>query len=100
MSRGPGASSKNPPRVPPLVAGPIPLKDVRDRARSRLLDIIDSMVGAKALIFDPEVTGPLGLIIPAPVLAEHGVEQMFSLGDTIDEPRARNIMYLVRGGRV
>ncbi|CAD7704276.1 unnamed protein product [Ostreobium quekettii] len=83
-------------RVPPLVAGPVPLRDIRDWARSRLVDIVDSMVGAKAIIFDPEIAGTLGLIIPGAVLAEHGVEQMFILGENIDEPKARNIMYLAR----
>ncbi|GMH37511.1 hypothetical protein BSKO_05384 [Bryopsis sp. KO-2023] len=83
-------------RVPPLVDGPVPLKDLQDKARSGLVDIIDSMVGGKAMVFDVEITGPLGLIVPAAVLAEHGVEKMFHLGEGMEEPQSKNILYLAR----
>lgn len=82
-------------RVPSLLGGPVPLVDVQNTARSKLVDIIGSVVGAKAIVFDPQITGPLGLLVPAAVLAEHGVEKMFKLGGDMEEPATKNIVYMV-----
>lgn len=52
-------------------------------------------LGAKALVFDSDLDGCLGLVIPATVLAEHGVEEMFHLDQQLVQPQAKNIIYIV-----
>lgn len=81
-------------RVPPL-QGPVPLADVQEKARSKIVDIIYSMVGPKAIVFDSEITGPLGLMVSTSVLGEHGVERMLMLSEDMEEPETKNILYLV-----
>lgn len=34
-------------KIPPLTSGPIPLKEICDNLRGKLIDIIDSMIGNK-----------------------------------------------------
>lgn len=81
-------------RVPPL-QGPVPLIDVQEKAKSRIVDIIYSMVGPKAVVFDSDITGPLGLVVSTSVLGEHGVEKMLMLEEDMEEPETKNILYLV-----
>ena len=46
-------------------------------------------------MFDPELDGSLGLVIPVSVLTEHGVEEMFHLGEDLIQPNSKNIIYIV-----
>ena len=104
-------SSKQGPKVPPLTKGPVPLAPLREKARAKFLDIIDVMIGpafrqsialvgfrlgAKALVVDPTLDGCLALIIPAAVLSEHGVEEMFHLGPELQQPASKSVIFIVQ----
>ncbi|PNW75167.1 hypothetical protein CHLRE_12g515550v5 [Chlamydomonas reinhardtii] len=97
-------------QLPALDTGPIPLVPIREQARKQLLEVIDSRRGKKALILDPAVSGPLGLLDAGltDLLTEHGVVKLLYLepGKRLDdvaynatEPKladTRSVVYLVR----
>ena len=45
----------------------------------QLLDVVDSVRGKKALVLDPALTGPLGLIVKFSVLRDHGIDKVYHL---------------------
>jgi len=44
-----------------------------------VLDVVDSVRGKKALVLDPSLTGPLGLVIKFSVLRDHGIDKVYHL---------------------
>ncbi|KAG2453701.1 hypothetical protein HYH02_001913 [Chlamydomonas schloesseri] len=97
-------------QLPSLDSGPVPLLPIREQARKQLLEVIDSRRGKKALVLDPAVSGPLGLLDAGltDLLTEHGVVKLLYLepGKRLDdvaynatEPKLadiRSVVYLVR----
>ena len=71
----------------------LPLKE---RTRRSLTENIDRMRGPKALVIDPTLSGPLGLIAEKQLLKDHGVEKTYHLKNEPLETDQRRIMYLVR----
>ena len=54
------------------------------------------MAGKKALVLDPNVSGPLGLVSEYSMLKEHGVENVYHLqGGRLDTAQ-KNIIYICR----
>eukprot|EP00286_Rhodomonas_abbreviata_P030035 CAMPEP_0181300358 /NCGR_PEP_ID=MMETSP1101-20121128/6846_1 /TAXON_ID=46948 /ORGANISM="Rhodomonas abbreviata, Strain Caron Lab Isolate" /LENGTH=572 /DNA_ID=CAMNT_0023405587 /DNA_START=212 /DNA_END=1927 /DNA_ORIENTATION=+ len=72
------------------------LISMRDRARRDLTECIDKMRGPKALVLDPTLSGPLGLIAEKTLLKEHGVEKTYHLRHEPIETEQRRILFLVR----
>jgi vacuolar protein sorting-associated protein 33A len=52
---------------------------IKTTALKDLLDVIDSVRGKKALVLDPSLTGPLGLIIKFSLLRDHGIDKVYHL---------------------
>jgi hypothetical protein len=72
------------------------VKVTREHARRDLVAMIDRMPGPKALVIDPTISGPLGLIAEMQLLKEHGVEKSLHLkAEPLNVPQ-RRIIYLVR----
>ena len=56
-----------------LNMGRVKLGDIKEMARQEFLDLLDQLPGGKALIWDPTLTGPMGLIAEYSILKEHQV---------------------------
>lgn len=91
------ANVKPTPVQPPLIDCSINLASVRDHARKNLISILDSISGGKiALVLDPKLVGPLGLIAEVPLLKEHGVDKIYQLLNEPLDTDCTNVLYLVR----
>ena len=53
--------------------GSVRLGDMREVARLELLELLDSFPGTKTLIWDSDLTGPMGLVAEYSVLKQHQV---------------------------
>jgi hypothetical protein len=60
---------------------------IRTAAIKDLLDVIDSVRGKKALVLDPTLTGPLGLVVKFALLKDHGIDKVYHL-----EPGAASLV--------
>eukprot|EP00960_Hanusia_phi_P052785 761656-Hanusia_phi.AAC.1 len=74
----------------------VDLVTLRDQSRSELAECINKMKGPKALVLDPSLSGPLGLIAEKQLLKEHGVEKTYHLRTEPFETDQRRVMFLVR----
>lgn len=95
-------SSSGGPKSPEayLQNGSIDLNSLRDAARKELVLALESLGGSNiALVLDPELVGPLGLLAEASLLKEHGVSGIYTLGGEGFDPiqvRSDTFMYIVR----
>ncbi|KAI0360967.1 Sec1-like protein [Trametes cingulata] len=69
---------------------------LKELARKGLVDALNSVVGAKTLVLDPTLAGPLGLVIEVALLKHHGVDKMFWLESGPLSATSTNIVYLCR----
>ena len=70
---------------------------LREVARQELLELLDSLAGSKALVWDPGLTGPMGLVAEYSLLKEHGVTKMFSLAPgPLPPTNAEHVIFLTR----
>ena len=61
--------------APPLSNAAINLSTLRDHARKELVTILQSMKGDNnALVLDPELSGPLGLVAEVELLKKNGID--------------------------
>ena len=58
--------------------------------------MIDKVRGPKALVLDPSLSGPLGLVAEKQLLKEHGVEKTYHLKSSPIETDQRRMVFLVR----
>ncbi|GAA98648.1 hypothetical protein E5Q_05335 [Mixia osmundae IAM 14324] len=72
---------------------------LRQLARAELTQILDSIIGAKTLVLDPSLAGPLGLVVDVSSLKEHGVDKLFWLEAGALSQAQKNIVYLCRPQR-
>src|SRR5205809_82206 len=54
-------------------------ESIKSAALKDLLDVVDSVRGKKALVLDPSLTGPLGLVIKFSLLKDHGIDKVYHL---------------------
>ncbi|KAJ7757485.1 Sec1-like protein [Mycena metata] len=76
-----------------------PLLDVgllKEVGRKALVDALNSVNGAKTLVLDASLAGPLGLVIEVSLLKHHGVDKMFWLEPGPLSSTTTNIVYLCR----
>ncbi|KAH7108434.1 ATP binding protein [Auriculariales sp. MPI-PUGE-AT-0066] len=66
-------------------------------ARRNLIDALNAVNGAKTLVLDTALAGPLGLVAEVPLLKQHGVEKMYWL-ESGPSPQVAtpNVVYLCR----
>ncbi|KAH9949388.1 Sec1-like protein [Amylocystis lapponica] len=69
---------------------------LRDLAKNGLVDALNAVNGAKTLVLDPSLAGPLGLITEVALLKHHGVDKMFWLEPGPLSATSTNIVYLCR----
>ncbi|KAJ6601336.1 Sec1-like protein [Mycena vulgaris] len=84
--------------TPPVQADE-PLLDVnllKDIGQKALVDALNSVNGAKTLVLDASLAGPLGLVIEVSLLKHHGVDKMFWLEPGPLTSTTPNIVYLCR----
>ncbi|KAF7337688.1 Vacuolar protein sorting-associated protein 33A [Mycena sanguinolenta] len=76
-----------------------PLLDVnllKEIGKKALVDALNSVNGAKTLVLDASLAGPLGLVIEVSLLKHHGVDKMFWLEGGALTSTTTNIVYLCR----
>ncbi|KAF7302938.1 hypothetical protein MKEN_01256300 [Mycena kentingensis (nom. inval.)] len=76
-----------------------PLLDVnllKEIGQKALVDALNSVNGAKTLVLDASLAGPLGLVIEVALLKHHGVDKMFWLESGPLNSTTTNIVYLCR----
>jgi vacuolar protein sorting-associated protein 33A len=71
-------------------------ESIKAEALRELLDVIDSVRGKKALVIDPSLTGPLGLIAKFSLLRDHGIDKVFHLDPNPLTAAPDKIIFLVR----
>lgn len=80
-----------------LSSGRVNLSQVREATRRQLLKCLDKCPGSKAIIWDDNLTGPVGLLAEYSLLKEHDVGKMFPLvRGRIPSCEEHNIIFLVR----
>ena len=56
-----------------LNKGRVKVGDMREVGRQEFLDLLDQLAGTKVLVWDPALTGPMGLVAEYSTLKEHEV---------------------------
>jgi hypothetical protein len=80
-----------------LSSGVLDLVPLREVARRELINILDGINDDVALVLDPDLIGPLGLVAEASLLKEHRVTKIFTLEGTKSIPSEfSSVLYLVR----
>ncbi|KAI0027966.1 Sec1-like protein [Vararia minispora EC-137] len=69
---------------------------LKEIARDSLVLSLNSVVGAKTLVLDPSLAGPLSLVAEVSLLQQHGVDKMFWLEQGPLTAATTNIVYLCR----
>ncbi|KAF8665403.1 hypothetical protein AX16_000422 [Volvariella volvacea WC 439] len=69
---------------------------LKEIAKKALVDALNSVNGAKTLVLDPSLAGPLGLVTEVALLKHHGVDKMFWLESGPLTSTTANIIYLCR----
>ncbi|EMD42298.1 hypothetical protein CERSUDRAFT_102649 [Gelatoporia subvermispora B] len=72
------------------------VSQLKEVARKGLVDALNSVNGAKTLVLDPSLAGPLGLVTEVALLKHHGVDKMFWLEPGPLSASTTNIVYLCR----
>ncbi len=81
-----------------LARAVINLNSLRDDANIELAEILDSVAGAKCLVLDPCLGGPLNLVVTEgpKMFQAHGVENFIELGWRKLSTKENSIVYVVR----
>ncbi|KAK0208669.1 Sec1-like protein [Desarmillaria ectypa] len=78
------------------IDAPLDTNLLKEIARKALVDSLNSVNGAKTLVLDPSLAGPLGLVTEVALLKHHGVDKMFWLEAGPLTSTTSNIIYLFR----
>jgi len=80
-----------------LNTGRVKVGDIREVGRQEFLDLLDQFPGTKVLVWDPALTGPMGLVAEFSVLKEHEVLKMFPLSPgPLPAISADNVVFITR----
>ncbi|KAF9451398.1 ATP binding protein [Macrolepiota fuliginosa MF-IS2] len=77
-------------------ANALDMNILREIAKKSLVDALNSVNGAKTLVLDASIAGPLGLVTEVSLLKHHGVDKMFWLEPGPLTATTTNIVYLSR----
>ncbi|KAF8807938.1 Sec1-like protein [Phlegmacium glaucopus] len=75
---------------------PLDINILKEVAKKDLVDALNSINGAKTLVLDASLAGPLGLVTEVSLLKHHGVDKMFWLEPGPLTSSTANIVYLCR----
>ncbi|KAJ7103057.1 Sec1-like protein [Mycena belliarum] len=81
---------------PPTEEPLLDLNLLKDIGQKALVDALNSVNGAKTLVLDASLAGPLGLVIEVSLLKHHGVDKMFWLEPGPLTSTTPNVVYLCR----
>jgi len=80
-----------------LNSGRVKIGDVKEVAKQEFLELLEKFDGSKALIWDSDLTGPMGLIAEYSVIKEHKVQNMFSLSSVNLPPATtEHVIFIIR----
>ncbi|TDL28150.1 Sec1-like protein [Rickenella mellea] len=74
----------------------VDLSILSELGKNALVNSLNSVNGAKTLVLDPSLAGPLGLLTEVSLLKHHGVDKMFWLEAGPLSVTTTNIVYLCR----
>ncbi|KDR85656.1 hypothetical protein GALMADRAFT_218752 [Galerina marginata CBS 339.88] len=77
-------------------ATPLEVNVLKEIAKKDLVDALNSVNGAKTLVLDASLAGPLGLVTEVSLLKHHGVDKMFWLEPGPLTSSTNNIVYICR----
>ncbi|CAD6566491.1 MAG: hypothetical protein TREMPRED_002655 [Tremellales sp. Tagirdzhanova-0007] len=92
----PSTSGDSESTVPQPVEKGLEVGLLKELARSSLIESLNDIQGAKTLILDPTLAGPLGLITEVALLKHQAVDKMFWLEDGPLNVTTRNVVWLCR----
>jgi hypothetical protein len=75
---------------------PLDVSVLKEIAVKSLVDALNSVNGAKTLVLDNALSGPLGLVTEVSLLKHHGVDKMFWLESGPLKANTINVVYLCR----
>ncbi|KAF8336635.1 Sec1-like protein [Cantharellus anzutake] len=79
-----------------LGQGILDLSMLKTLAQRALVDALNAVNGAKTLVLDPSLAGPLSLVTEVSLLKHHGVDKMFWLEPGPLNASTANVVYLCR----
>lgn len=82
--------------VAPSKSNGIDTEAIRASTLKDVLDVVDSVRGKKALVLDPTLTGPLGLVVKFSLLKDHGIDKVYHLEPSPLAVTHDKIIYLCR----
>ncbi|KAK3180611.1 Vacuolar protein-sorting-associated protein 33 [Lecanicillium sp. MT-2017a] len=71
--------------------------NVRNKARKKLLYLLEGVRGKKNVVFDRSLVGPIGLVVKVATLQEYGVDKFFVLENDNVDTSQRNVVFIARG---
>ncbi|KAL1669096.1 Sec1-like protein [Schizophyllum commune] len=80
----------------PVYENPVDVSSLKELSKTKLVESLNAVNGAKTLVLDPTLAGPLGLITEVSLLKHHGVDKMFWLEPGPLNATTTNIVYLCR----
>ncbi|KAL1677686.1 Sec1-like protein [Schizophyllum commune] len=80
----------------PVSENPVDVSSLKELSKTKLVESLNAVNGAKTLVLDPTLAGPLGLITEVSLLKHHGVDKMFWLEPGPLNATTTNIVYLCR----
>ncbi|KAL0207668.1 hypothetical protein P9112_012296 [Eukaryota sp. TZLM1-RC] len=83
-------------RLCALKQQPISLTNIRDAAKSHLLDQLKAVHGPKALAIDPELIGPIKLVVLQEDLRAAGITAFYSLSSNLPSTAPPAIFFIAR----
>merc|ERR1719474_901564 len=80
-----------------LNTGRVKMGDVKEVAKQEFLELLEKFEGSKALVWDSDLTGPMGLIAEYSVIKEYKVQNMFSLSSVNLPPATtEHVIFIIR----
>lgn len=80
-----------------LQGGKVNIYLIQENARKKLLSLLEKCDGTKAIVWDEELAGPVGLIARYTLLREHGVVTMFLLQrGTLPQVDVNHVIFISR----
>ena len=82
--------------IEPSKSSGIDTESIKAATLKDLLDVVDSVRGKKALVLDPTLTGPLGLVVKFSLLKDHGIDKVYHLEPSPLVATHEKIIYICR----
>ncbi|KAI9830761.1 MAG: hypothetical protein M1826_004394 [Phylliscum demangeonii] len=81
--------------MPPGVG--LDAQEIKDHARSDLLNLLEGVRGKKNLVLQKSLAGPIGLLVKFSTLQDYGVDKVFFLENANVDASQKNVVFVARG---